>query len=99
MGWVLEELGVSVRWPMKIWTDYVGAKSSAEDTCRVSKIKGSFDYRARWVEELKEEKQIEIGKVKDVQNLADILTKCYPTYKFKTRLTLVRECREVVRSS
>ena len=36
MGWVLEELGVAVRWPMKIWCDSTGAISfkSAAIFCR-----------------------------------------------------------------
>ena len=53
MGSVLEELGVAVRWPMKIWCDSTGAISSKDDTYPVSKIRGCFDYREDWVEELK----------------------------------------------
>ena len=43
-----------------------------------------FDYREDWVEELKAERKIQVFKVKDINNLADMLTKRYPTYKFKS---------------
>ena len=96
MGWVLEELGVAVRWPMKIWCDSTGAISFKDDTCPVSKIRGCFDYREDWVEELKAEEIIQVHKVKDVNNLADMLTKQYPTYKFKARMQQVRECGQLM---
>ena len=40
MGWVLDELSVAVRWPMKIWCNSTGAISFKDDTCPVSKIRG-----------------------------------------------------------
>ena len=92
MGWVLEELGVAVRWPMKIWCDSTGAISFKDDTCPVSKIRGCFDYREDWVEEIKAEGKIQVFKVKEMNNLADMLTKQYPTYKFKARMQQIQEC-------
>ena len=86
MSWVLEGFGVAVRWPMKIWCDLTGAISFKDDTCPVSKIGGCFDYREDWVEELKAEGKIQVFKVKDVNNLADMLTKQYLTYTFKARM-------------
>ena len=96
MGWVLEELGVAVRWPMKIWCDSTGAISFKDDTCPVSKIRGCFDYREDWVEELKAEGKIQVHKVKEINNLADMLTKQYPTYKFKARMIQVQECGQLM---
>ena len=92
MGWVLEEVGVAVRWPMKIWCDSTGAISFKDDTCPVSKIRGCFDYREDWVEELKAEGKIQVHKVKEINNLADMLTNQYPTYKFKARMQQIQEC-------
>ena len=37
------------------------------------------------MEELKAEGIIQVHKVNDVNNLADMLTKQHPTYKFKAR--------------
>ena len=96
MGWVLEEFGVEVRWPIKIWCDSAGAISFKNDTCPVSKIRGAFDYREDWVEDLKESEIVEVWKIKEVRNLADLLTKAYPTYKFKARKKLIKEARHFV---
>ena len=38
--------------------------------------------------------KIQVFKVKDVNNLADMLTKQYLTYKFKARMQQVQECEQ-----
>jgi hypothetical protein len=73
----------------QIWCDSAGAISFKDDTCPVSKIRGSFDYREDWVEDLKESGIVEVDKVKEARNMADIFTKAYPTYKFKERKKLI----------
>ena len=35
-------------------------------------------------------------KVKEINNLADMLTKQYPTYKFKARMIQVQECGQLM---
>ena len=44
------------------------------------------------MEELKAQGKIQVFKVKDVNHLADMLTKQYPTYKFKARMQQIQEC-------
>ena len=82
---------MKVRWPIKIWCDSAGAISFKNDTCPVSKIRGAFDYREDWVEDLKESGIVEVWKIKEIRNLAGILTKAYPKYKFKERKKLIKE--------
>ena len=77
---------------MKIGCDSTGAISFKDDTCPVSKIRGCFDYREDWVEELKAEEKIQVFKVKEMNNLAGMPTRQYPTYKFKARMRQVQEC-------
>ena len=62
----------------------------------MSKIRGCFDYREDWVEELKAEGKIQVHKVKEINILADMLTKQYPTYKFKARMIQVQECGQLM---
>ena len=81
---------------MKIWCDSIGAISFKGDTCRVSKIRGCFDYREDCMKELKAEGEIQVFKVKNVNNLADVLTKQYPTCKFKARMIQVQECGQLM---
>jgi len=39
--------------------------------------------RAAWVRELRDQNLVTLKKVKSENNLADILTKCLPNYKFQ----------------
>jgi hypothetical protein len=91
MGWVLEELGVNVHWPMSVCTDSAGAKSFKEDTCPTSKLRGAFDYRDDWVEELKQAEEVKIVKVTDADNISDVFTKCRATYQFRQRIQQIRD--------
>ena len=95
MGWVLEESGVTVQWPMNVCTDSAGAVSFKNDTCPTSKLRGAFDYREDWVEELKGADKITVVKVTDSQNIADIFTKCRATYKFKARVRQIQEMSRI----
>jgi len=44
---------------------------------------GVIDFRDAWVEELPESGEVETEYVRGEENLADLLTKCFQTYKFK----------------
>lgn len=85
-GWVLEELGVSVQWPMQVETDSSGAISFKNDTCPTSKLRGAFDYREDWVQELKGTNEVKVSHVSDTNNLADMFTKPYQTYLYVARV-------------
>ena len=98
-GWVLEEFGVSVRWPMKIQTDSKGAISFKKDTCPDSKLRGAFDYREDWVQELKNAGDISVEHVSDANNLADMFTKSYQTYIYVARVDQMQEQSGVKTSS
>ena len=89
-GWVLQELGVCVDWPMSLHTDSTGAVSFKNDTCPTSKLRGCFDYRAKWVQELRSAGEIDILKTTDALNLADIFTKCMSNSKFKSRVDQIQ---------
>jgi hypothetical protein len=86
-GWVSEEMGCKVEWPLKVYTDSAGAYSFQRDMCPDTKLKGCFDLRDEWVRELQEEGRILVFLCTDQENKADILTKCHPTYKFKARVS------------
>ena len=56
-----------------------------------SKIKGVFDLRWQWVQDLQDTTQIKTTKVHTDNNIADILTKCQPRVKFDSLLQLVTD--------
>ena len=92
MGWVLKECGAEAgAVEIQVGTDSTGAKSFKEDTCPTSKIRGNFSYREDWVQELKDENEIKITKVEARNMIADIMTKCYETYKYKARVEQIRD--------
>ena len=89
-GWVLEELGADVSWPMLLHTDSGGAMSFKNDTCPTSQLRGCFDYRLQWVQEVRAADEIKIAMTTDKLNLSDIFTKCKGNKEFKYRVDQIR---------
>ena len=86
MGWIFEELGTKVEWPMQIQTDSPGAEAFKKDACPYSKLKGCFSYRWDWVQELRQDTHIKTKFVEDLKNLADVFTRCMTGVKFGFRV-------------
>ena len=91
MGWILEDSGVSVGWPMQLGLDSTAAKSFKEDTCPTSKLRGCFSFREQWVRDLKTDSSITLYSVSDSENISDILTKCMGPSKFRFRVQQIRQ--------
>ena len=49
------------------------------------------------MEERKETSKVVVRKVKEARNLADMMTKAYPTYKFKERTRLIKGAKKLWR--
>jgi len=80
--WVAHEMGIDAPFPFCVKVDSTQAKSFAEDTCAKSKIRGSFDMREAWIQEVRDDTVVEIEQVDTSINLADLFTKCLPRLKF-----------------
>jgi hypothetical protein len=83
IGWVLEEMGAAVQWPLTVLTDSDGALSFQWDSCPKSKLRGSIDRRMDWVTDLQDRSIITTTLVPGAENKANIFTKCLPTGQFK----------------
>ena len=83
LHWVAEEMGIPISWPFVVNCDSKQAISFQQDTCPKSKIRGSFDLREDWVAEIRDQKVVSMAKVPGEKNLADLMTKCMPTWKFQ----------------
>ena len=95
-GMVLEEMGAVVEWPIRVRTDSAGAYSFQRDECPDSKLRGCFDFRDAWVDELQDASvsgrcRVKVERCRDSENLADVLTKCMATYKFKARIKQLKD--------
>ncbi len=90
--WVLEEMThVPTVYPIRVQTDSTGARSFQRDTCPSTKLRGCFDFRERWIEELRDQQEFSTELVPDCSNLADIFTKCLSNVEFVVRRDQVRD--------
>ena len=73
--WRGEELGIHNHGPVVVQVDNLQAKSFAAGTCVESKLRGTFDIRSSWVQELRDKEELRADYVQSVNNVADLLTK------------------------
>ena len=83
LRWRAQELGVALPLPLAVQVDNSQAKSFAEGTCVHSKLRGTFDVRAGWVEELRKDGEVMVKKIATEDNFADLLTKTHSTAAFQ----------------
>ena len=83
-------MGIMVQWPLVLKVDNRAAITFQLGTCLQSRLRGYIDMRAAWVRELRDQNLVTLKKVKSENNLADILTKCLPNYKFQLLLRQIR---------
>jgi hypothetical protein len=83
--WVAEEMGCVVSWPFDLQCDSKQAISFTTESCAKSNVRGSFDWRADWINEVRDVKQVVLSHVYSEHNHADIMTKCLkgPEYRMK----------------
>ena len=95
IAWVAEDMGREVPWPMVVYVDNAAGVSFQHNTCASSKLKGVFNYRWDWVQELRDQTQVTAVKVATDKNLADLYTKCHNS---TTRQVLKNELANVASS-
>ena len=95
IAWVAEDMGREVPWPMVVYVDNAAGVSFQHNTCASSKLKGVFNYRWDWVQELRDQTQVTAVKVATDKNLADLYTKCHNS---TTRQVLKNELAKVASS-
>ena len=74
MHWVAEDMGLTVQWPLVMKTDSTQARGFQHDNC--PKLRGCFDLRDAWVNELREKGVVQTQKIPRKLNLADMMTHC-----------------------
>ena len=94
--WIAEEIGIPVKWPVKILVDNKAGIHFQKRVNPDSKLKGVFDMRLGWLKELHNRKKFVAEKVDTEKNLADELTKPLET-RVRKRLSLeLRRLRQEV---
>jgi len=80
--WSGEELGLCSSAPVAVQVDNSQALSFQKGTCVQSKLRGTFDIRAGWVQELRNSMDVVVEKVDTDSNLADLLTKVHKKARY-----------------
>ena len=96
--WIAEEIGIPVKWSVKILVDNKAGIHFQKRVNPDSKLKGVFDMRLGWLRQLHNRKKFVAVKVESdtEKNLADELTKPLET-RIRKRLTLeLRRLRQEV---
>ena len=91
--WVAEEIGLQPAYPTDIKVDNQSGVHFQNKMNPASKLKGVFDLREKWVEELQNRRIITAVKISTSVNLADQLTKPLPGRK----LMQLNQCLEAHR--
>ncbi len=92
LAWIAEDMGRVAPWPMVVYVDNAAGVSFQHDTCASSKLRGVFNYRWDWVQELRDQTQVTAVKVDTTKNLADLYTKCHTA---ATRKALKQEMARI----
>ena len=74
--WIAEEMDIIVKWPMEVFVDNSSGISFQQSTNPNTKLRGIYDMREAWVQELRNKFKVKAVKVHTDKNLADMFTKC-----------------------
>ena len=87
--WRAEDLGKSFKYPITIKEDNAAAVSFQQSTTPSSKLRGVYNCRDKWVQELKDINIVKAEKVPTSLNAADMFTKCHQWHSMKKLLDLL----------
>ena len=86
-----QELGVKTLFPGSLYVDNAAGVSFQQSTNPDTKLKGTFDLRAAWVKELRDEGVLKVEKIDTLLNVADLLTKCHQKGSHNRLIALISE--------
>ena len=89
--WRCEEANMQVTWPMIVYVDNAQSKSFQNATCINSKLRGVFDLRDVWVQELRDKGQVKTVGIPREDNAADILTHCLSSGNFNKEVGHIQQ--------
>ncbi len=72
------------------WITHRQRASQHTGTCVQSKLRGNFDIREKWVQELRDARKLKVDYVHTSSNLADLLTKTHSTRRFQQLLKWIQ---------
>ena len=82
-----------MKWPLDVYTDSTGACSFQWNSCARSQLRGCFDRRSDWIEEMRDQGVISAIHIDKEKNMADIHTKCLSTKEFIRQRDSILKCQ------
>ena len=89
--WRAQEAGLPFSFPVSVQVDNTQAKSFAEGTCVQTKLRGNFDVRGAWVQELRDSNKLKVLYVPTSNNVADLMTKVHSTVRFEQLVQMTKD--------
>ena len=89
--WVANEMGINTTSCVQVEVDNDQAISFQRGTCPSTKLKGVYDLRWNWVQEIRREGEVKCVAVNTKHNCADLLTKCLKREDFERLIGLCQE--------
>ena len=89
-AWRCSEMGMHIPSPLLIQCDNTQGVSFQKGTCKTSNLRGTFDLRAAWVQELRDAHAVKTAHIPGEVNPADLFTKCHPAAVFTKLVKLIK---------
>ena len=93
LGWKMSEFNMNVNEPHDIYVDNTQSMSFSKNITVNSKLRTTFNLKDKRIQEMRNDKIVDIKYVKGIENPADLLTKVQPAYKHKLLMKLINKVR------
>ena len=93
LGWKMSDFNMNVNEPHDIYVDNKQSISFSKNITVNSKLRTTFNLKDKRIQEMRNDKIVDIKYVKGIENPADLLTKVQPAYKHKLLMKLINKVR------
>ena len=93
LGWKMLDFNMNVNEPHDIYVDNKQSISFSKNITVNSKLRTTFNLKDKRIQEMRNDKIVDVKYVKGIENPADLLTKVQPAYKHKLLMKLINKVR------
>ena len=89
----MSDFNMNVNEPHDIYVDNKQSISFSKNITVNSKLRTTFNLKDKRIQEMRNDKIVDVKYVKGIENPADLLTKVQPAYKHKLLMKLINKVR------
>ena len=89
----MSEFGINIQQPYDIYVDNKQSISFSKNITVNSKLRTTFNLKDKRIQEMRDDKIVDVKYVNGMENPADLLTKIQPAYKHKKLMKLIGKVR------